>query len=286
MYKIDVGSAAASLPAPAAPGAPGFFTDGDPIAGTPGTIVTADFMNMTMMELLNLITAAGLTPSKTTYTQVRDAVSALALAQAGNFPGFTQYTTTSTMSAADAGKVIILGGGGSYTVTLPSGAAMPANGAFHFFGQGATVTILRAGTDVISIGSATGGSSVTSFAMSGSDFCTIVWRAGGWTVISGTPLFAQGGGSFSASTGVSGYQKLPSGVILQWGIWTASATPGVASAVTFPIAFPNAARIIIPAAGNPSTTNSATWYDGLTANGVNLHAAVASAPGYYFALGI
>lgn len=284
MFKIDVGSAAASLPAPAAAGTPGFFTDGDPVAGTPGTIVTADFMNMTMMELLNLVAAGGLTPSKTTYTQVRDAVLALTTAQSGNVSGIIQYSTTATLNPADAGKVVILGGGSNYTATLPSGASMPTNGTYYLFAQGAKINIQSVGSDVISIGSATGGGAVTSFSLSGSDFCTLVWRTGvGWFVISGAPLFAQFGGSFSGSIGTSGYQKLPSGLIIQWGSVSITAGANTAQSVTLPIAFPTAIRAVYGSSGSLSSYGGASNPGGTTA--INVFASNNGAVVFYIALG-
>jgi len=67
----------ATLPAPAAPGTQGFFTDGNPVAGEAATILDADFMNMVMMELINVVEAGGETPSKTTYNQVLEAILTL-----------------------------------------------------------------------------------------------------------------------------------------------------------------------------------------------------------------
>ena len=80
MFQIDNPSSVSALPAPGPAGAPGFFTGGNALTGSPPTTVTADWANMTTMELINAVTAAGLTPSKTTYTQLRDAIRLLALA--------------------------------------------------------------------------------------------------------------------------------------------------------------------------------------------------------------
>jgi hypothetical protein len=77
MYQYDDPTAAATLPTPAAPGTAGYFTDGSPGSGIPATILRSDFNNMLMMELLNVVTAGGLTPSKTTYNQVLLAIKAL-----------------------------------------------------------------------------------------------------------------------------------------------------------------------------------------------------------------
>jgi hypothetical protein len=88
MFRIDGATAAPSLPTPAAAGTPGYFTEGNPTAGTPATNVTGDWLNMMQEELMSLLTAAGLTPSKTTFTQVRDAIKAIAISQ------FTQNLAT------------------------------------------------------------------------------------------------------------------------------------------------------------------------------------------------
>ena len=77
MYQIDVASAAAQLPAPAAAGAAGFFTDGDPVGGVAATVLDADFMNMLMMELMNIVSTAGPAPSKADHTQVLTALMKL-----------------------------------------------------------------------------------------------------------------------------------------------------------------------------------------------------------------
>ena len=49
----------------------------------------------------------------------------------------------------------------------------------------------------------------------------------------------------------SGYQKLPSGLIIQWGVHISSASED--SNITFPIAFPNDALVVLGIVqGNPS----------------------------------
>lgn len=85
MFQTDQPTASATLPTPAAAATPGYFTNGNPVSGVPATILDADFVNMIMMELVNVVLAAGLTPSKTTYTQVRDALAALYVTP-GQFP--------------------------------------------------------------------------------------------------------------------------------------------------------------------------------------------------------
>lgn len=77
MYQIDNSTAAAIIPASTAVGAVGFFTDGNPATGVPATIMPAEFMNMLMMEVLNVLSAAGVTPSKSNFTQLVTAIRAV-----------------------------------------------------------------------------------------------------------------------------------------------------------------------------------------------------------------
>lgn len=123
MYQYDDPTAASALPAPAAPGAPGYFTDGSPTNGVPATELRSDFMNMLMMELLNLVTAGGLTPSKTTYTQVRDAI--LKLCGSGRLLNMQYLTGSGTYIETPGTNSIIadLIGGGS------AAGGSPATGA-------------------------------------------------------------------------------------------------------------------------------------------------------------
>ena len=74
MYQIDNSTAVASIPASSTAGTSGFFTDGNPATGVPATIMPAEFMNMLMMEVLNVLSAAGVTPSKSSFTQLTTAI--------------------------------------------------------------------------------------------------------------------------------------------------------------------------------------------------------------------
>jgi hypothetical protein len=76
MYRIDDATAASSLPTPETAGTEGYFTEGNPVAGTPATNVRGSWLNMIQEELRALVVYGGLTPSKTVYTQVRDAIVA------------------------------------------------------------------------------------------------------------------------------------------------------------------------------------------------------------------
>lgn len=62
---------------------------------------------------------------------------------------------------------------------------------------------------------------------------------------------------FTASLAANGYQKFPSGLLLQWGEDTVThAESGGSVSVTFPVAFPTACRQILLTPRNPSSLNN------------------------------
>lgn len=77
MFQIDNDTSSQNMPAPTAAGIPGFFVDGNPAKGIPATILPAEFMNMLMMEYINVVKSAGLKPSKADYTQLAQALPLL-----------------------------------------------------------------------------------------------------------------------------------------------------------------------------------------------------------------
>ncbi|MBB3637158.1 hypothetical protein [Variovorax atrisoli] len=70
MFAIDDATAVAVMPTPEAAGTPGFFTEGNPALGQAATYLRASFLNALMQELLNVLSGAGVAPSKTAYDQV------------------------------------------------------------------------------------------------------------------------------------------------------------------------------------------------------------------------
>ncbi|VVO63614.1 hypothetical protein PS870_00923 [Pseudomonas fluorescens] len=104
MYQIDNSTAAATVPASTSEGTPGFFTDGNPATGVAATIMPAEFMNMVMMEIINVLTAAGITPSKSDFTQLLTAIKSV------NRQGVTLTDTGSAnaYAAANAPALTVL----------------------------------------------------------------------------------------------------------------------------------------------------------------------------------
>lgn len=108
MYQYDDPTCATTLPTPAAPGSPGYFTDGNPGGGVAATDLRSDFMNMLMMELLNLVNASGQTPSKTTYTQVLSALEACFSPVVGQARNLAMNVAAASASATMTADEIIV----------------------------------------------------------------------------------------------------------------------------------------------------------------------------------
>lgn len=73
MQRIDNSTASTTLPTPKPIGTPGFFTPGT-VGGQAATIVEADWLNQVQEELIAILAADGLTPSKTSNNQVITAI--------------------------------------------------------------------------------------------------------------------------------------------------------------------------------------------------------------------
>ncbi|WP_010089508.1 gp53-like domain-containing protein [Burkholderia ubonensis] len=165
----------------------------------------------------------------------------------GNLQSFTMNPgTNATLTQAQAG------GGwdiyGACTITLPSTVGLPL-GACYSFSVGAAVTFNCVGSDQIYFNDST--PTTTSFVpVTGTAFRLVKINANQWLV------FSEGRGS--ASISANGYQKLPSGLIVQWGL---GATSGQTGTVTFPIAFPNTASVM-----SILRTSSSAMSDGNTFN--------------------
>jgi hypothetical protein len=153
MHRIDHATAAASIPTPDAAGTAGYFTKGDPGAGTPATVVTADWANAVQEELAYAIVQGGGSLSKTDRTQLWTAIKNASLLTASNgyqkFPsGLIMQWVQTTCSVAN-------------TITMTFPIAFPAA---YFFGN-ANITSVTVNT-YINTGAVNGGR--TTLTMTGS----------------------------------------------------------------------------------------------------------------------
>lgn len=174
----------------------------------------------------------------------------------------TLVPTATTLTSANAGQLLVFSSG--VVGTLPAASSIKSGQGLQFFSIVAGASVVRAGTtDTITVGS----SAFSSIALNAGDTLTLLSNGtNGWYAVDGS---AQLGSSavFGSSIGSSGYQKLPSGLILQWGIASTGASP---VAVTFPIAFPNACRAVTLGALYATSAAGAQVTSALSTTGFSL----------------
>lgn len=165
----------------------------------------------------------------------------------GSYSGFVTLAVTTALTAAHVGKIILPTAAGT-SLTLPPVAGLPAGSKIKFYGNQFGASILPP-----SGGLTLNGAGKASIALGIYDTAEFALTSSGWYCTGGSTSLI-GSSVFDASLGSSGYQKLPSGLILQWG---RSVIAGGASAlITYPIAFPNQAFWAV--AGIDDGTNSTT----------------------------
>jgi hypothetical protein len=293
MYQIDNPTAATTRPAVTPAGATGYFTDGDAALAHQPTILPAEWLNMLQDELINILTAAGITPDKTKFNQLALALQTGVAATPPQFDNSTKPATTAfvqralgsyaravgmganhTYTAADIGSFINIASVAGTTQTLPLGNGLPLGSAITFR---ATVSgqsfVARQGTDTFSVN----GSTLTSLTLNAGDDATFVLIASAassvWLVLGSAALV--GAGVFAANPVANGYQKLPSGLLVQWGLGTGGSA--TYATINYPVAFPNAVFSVTATAMNtaaytatlqaaPTRTNFtiSTWSVGST----------------------
>lgn len=215
------------------------FKDGNKALGILATIVNAAFMNGVQEEMLAVIEALGIVPSSADNAQLWKALQKVI----GSNLGVLVVTGNVTLTAADAGKLIVGGSASPFTVTLPLTSTVRDGAKFECVNMNAgAMTIQRQGsTDIINTSQTR-----TSEVLGTGDSLVVhakpslnMWYASGGT---NQNTYAA---KYAASRNTSGWQTLPSGLIIQWG-----STTGVTSASdttqALPTTFPNASFIVIP----------------------------------------
>lgn len=152
------------------------------------------------------------------------------------FGGIKSVAAATTLDATYAGQLTILSGT-TYAVTLPAASAFPAGGELNLFSiASGAVTLNRAGADTIQPNA----SGVTSLALSAGDTLTLVSDGvSKWNAVGGTGQLASAN-AFANSVAAFGYQRLPSGLIVQWDALTTSAAAD--TTWTYPITYPSGSQ--------------------------------------------
>lgn len=224
----------------------GRFVKEDLTLSRPPTQVTDDWLNAVQDELLNVITAAGLTPSKANNAQLLEVITGL-WRSVGSQSGAEFVTASLALTAADAGKYLF-SNANNLVYTLPDPASLPLGAKFRFAQGNLTSGGSINAPSGVTIGNITDGGTVTTIAMAQRTEFVL-------TVVSATAYQLTriaGGGAYTQSLTATGWQRLPSGLIIQWGT-SASIAADTRVTVTYPIAFPNACFGAYPVYQAPST---------------------------------
>lgn len=178
----------------------------------------------------------------------------------GNFGAYKQCMAATTLAASDMGSFVWAAGAATYAITLPVLGTMPDGTVLQVWSSNpAGVTVNRASTDNILVNS----SGVQSIRLAAGDslYLVAVPAAGVWIAFGGTAQLASSN-NFAGSVAASGWQKIPGGLILQWGVNTLS--PSSSLAVTLPVAFPNAGFIALASGFGASFASAGQpWFGAL-----------------------
>ncbi|MEB2508919.1 phage tail protein [Burkholderia multivorans] len=191
-------------------------------------------------------------PTPPLYDATRKIATMEALATAGvRFGAFGSISGNYDLAITDLPKIIAVQANGQ-TITLP-----PVTNAhigvvqklFVYPGTTNTITVKCVAGQQVSTAT-TLSTSLTVSANGFTDFvwegtATQHWEVGGAGVMDKIP-------AFGASLGATGYQKLPSGLIFQWGGVSGVVQPNSSEPFTwtFPLAFPNACLIAMTTPSN------------------------------------
>lgn len=199
---------------------------------------------------------AALNGSGTTEAQfdnsTKRATTAFVQRALGNVRGEFALSANTVLTAAHVGGTIIGDSvSAGYTLTLPAANSVPAGARLHFINyNGGVMTIVRAGGDSIAH---TAASIATSVALALGDTLTLESDGGtAWFPVDGSAQLPYSS-KYAASFNSSGYQKFPSGLILQWVSNFNAQANGADPFITWPIAFPTSALIAVAAPRGPGT---------------------------------
>ena len=152
----------------------------------------------------------------------------------GNFGGQTNIVTLpASLTPAMAGRRIVVTGPGA--LTLPSLSASPVGSKFYILNIGTgDVTVNRQGTDNIAALAKT----FTSITVQSASNVVVTCGDNNYVIEEGASSLKYSN-EFSALLSPNGYQKLPSGLIIQW-MTAAFSKAAMTTPFNLPIAFPNA----------------------------------------------
>ena len=194
-------------------------------------------------------------------------------------------TASRALTVADLGKLLVVNA--AIVITMPLAGSLPAGAAFNLINAtGASAfTVSRAGSDGFNTGGPAG--TVNSISINAGDQITLISDGLFAYFNGGGTSFLQFSNSFTSSKATNGYQKLPSGVIIQWGAATTGTGAPGSVVVSFPIAFPSAV-VAIHSTRYDSASSSANTVTNVSSPALStftLWSSTAPALAYWSAIG-
>lgn len=159
---------------------------------------------------------------------------------AGNFQAHRLAEFNTTLAPSNMGESIQVG---NANVVLPPAASVPPGSSVKLLVTGSGTLSVLGGVSFVVGG--LNGNVVTSWQMVEGDEAVCVNDGGRWLVF-GTMSLKQSS-KFASALTASGYQKLPSGLIIQWGQMSISysSPQEYTGTITFPISFPTALKSVV-----------------------------------------
>lgn len=200
----------------------------------------------------------------------------------GNHRDHISISGATALSSDHVGAVVHMQGATNYAVTLPPLAGLP---------DGATVTLYANSTTNTRTIQAPAGATITawgntlgSFTVQNEGAMVFVKANTEWRLMDGA-LALPYSSLFKNVISNSGYQKLPGGIILQWGFVSGGPASGATSTVTFPLAFPNGVLVAIPVANSSGACYLTVLNYSATTFQIKNSSAVAAANSFWIAIG-
>ena len=240
-------------------------TSGKLIKGNNAQVTSAGLALLDDLDANAQLTTLGLTTTQPQFdNSVKQATTEFVQRALGNNQSFNYKTASTVLAASEMGKGMRIVSATPVVITLPPVAQVPAGSVVRIFNDsnsgGVAHTVKGNAAEYIRYSTIT--SNVMTIEQGGSaDY--LCDGAGGWWVFGAVAGAALGVlPSFGSSLATNGYQKLPTGLIIQWGRFDLQL--GSTGSVTFPIAYPNAAFIVVATDGVIAATPSTLQYVGAT----------------------
>ena len=151
----------------------------------------------------------------------------------GSLAGYVSYSVSATLTAADVGKYVYASAP-VMSLTLPDAVLLPAGSRIYIQAGANTVCTVKSvnGNFTGPNGNTSGSPNLVLGAGTASEF---IASGLGWLAV---------GGSGIAVLSASGYQRMPGGLIIQWGFGSAGAN-GASFVNTYPTAFTKAVYSVV-----------------------------------------